>query len=293
VNLKPIVDVLVPLITFGLLLTVGADLRVDDFRRLVRQPRIVLAGLLLPLLVLPVLAVALIGAFKPAPEIATGLLLVAACPIGGLSNYYSYLARASAALSVTLTGLSCLLAIVTIPVLGAAFERALGVSLGIRAPLPLLLAQILAMLVLPVWVGMWARRRWPHAIDRWQPRLRRWGMVGLCVLLALVVVSGVGGFVAALAVTAPLAATFVVGSFVAGWIGGVLVRAAPEDGFTLAAEFATRNVAVATVLAVTFLGRIEFATFATTYILTEIPLLLVAVVAFRAGRSRSAQISPA
>ena len=61
-------------------------------------------------------------------------------------------------------------------------------------------------------------------------------------------------------------------------------RPAP-DRFTLATEFATRNVAVATAIAVTLLGRAEFALFATTYFLTELPLTLLAVAGFRRLRS--------
>ena len=61
-----------------------------------------------------------------------------------------------------------------------------------------------------------------------------------------------------------------------------LIGAEARDRFTLATEFATRNVAVAIAIAVTLLHRAEFATFATTYLLTETPLLLLAVYGFRA-----------
>ena len=54
--------------------------------------------------------------------------------------------------------------------------------------------------------------------------------------------------------------------------------------FTLATEFATRNMAVATAIALTLAGRVEFAVFATTYFLTEIPLMLCAIVVYRRWR---------
>lgn len=79
----------------------------------------------------------------------------------------------------------------------------------------------------------------------------------------------------------PLAATFVATSFVGGWFVGGVAGASRSDRFTLAAEFATRNIAVAAAIAVTLAGRVEFALFATTYFLTEAPLMLVAVVWFR------------
>ena len=94
--------------------------------------------------------------------------------------------------------------------------------------------------------------------------------------------------IVALLGTARLAACFVLLSFVVGWAMGGLLRAEPRERFTLAMEFATRNVAIATAVAVTLLGRIEFAVFATTYFLTELPLALLAVTVFRRGQARAA-----
>src|SRR5262249_37235500 len=81
-----------------------------------------------PLVLLPPLAVGLVWLFAAPPDIAAGVLLVAACPIGGVSNGYSSLARASTALSVTLTGLSCLCASFTIPVIGRRLDAAAGAA---------------------------------------------------------------------------------------------------------------------------------------------------------------------
>ena len=100
-------------------------------------------------------------------------------------------------------------------------------------------------------------------------------------MILLIVASDPAVFVHDLRGTVPLAATFVVASFFAGWLSGIVSRASPSDVFTLATEFATRNMAVATAIALTLAGRIEFALFATTYFLTEIPLMLCAIVVYR------------
>jgi ACR3 family arsenite efflux pump ArsB len=78
---------------------------------------------------------------------------------------------------------------------------------------------------------------------------------------------------------------FIAASFVSGWLVGRVTRTSPQDRFTLATEFATRNVAIATAIAVTLAGRVEFALFATTYFLTEIPLMLGAIAVFRLTRA--------
>ena len=124
--MKALIDIAVPAITFVLLAAVGLDLTAADFARVRRQAAVVAAGLIAPVVLLPPLAVVLIGMFRPDAATAAGLLLVAACPIGGISNTYSYLARASTALSITLTALSCLFAGLTIPVAGVGLEWVMG-----------------------------------------------------------------------------------------------------------------------------------------------------------------------
>lgn len=88
-TLKIIVDIAVPGIVFALLTAVGLNLTPADFARVRRAPGIVAAGVLAPLVVLPALALVLVWWLKPDPFVQAGLLLVAACPIGGISNTYT------------------------------------------------------------------------------------------------------------------------------------------------------------------------------------------------------------
>jgi len=76
--MKLLLDIAIPAITFVLLGAVGLDLRVEDFRRVARQPGVMLAGLLGPVLLLPLLALGLLALFRPWPAIAAGLLLIVA-----------------------------------------------------------------------------------------------------------------------------------------------------------------------------------------------------------------------
>ena len=87
---------------------------------------------------------------------------------------------------------------------------------------------------------------------------------GIALVLLLVIVDNPRAFLDGLWTTVPIAAAFVVCSMGAGWITAALVTEDRRDRFTLAAAFGTRNVAVAAAIAVTLLGRVEFARFATT-----------------------------
>jgi BASS family bile acid:Na+ symporter len=281
---KALLDLAVPLLTFLLLLAVGLDLTPVDFERVRRQPRVLAAGLVGPVLVLPPLALLLVVLCRPSSDLQTGLLLVASCPIGGISSTYTYLARASTALSVTLTACSSLLAVVTIPILALAFEAAFGQPMGFGVPLPLMVAQLLLMLALPVALGMLVRFRRPALASRSQPYVRALSFAGISALILLIVASDPAVFMHGLRDTVSLAAMFVVASLLAGWLIGAGIRASRPDRFTLAAEFATRNIAVAAAIALTLAGRIEFAFFGTVYFLTEIPLMLFAIVLYRRSR---------
>jgi BASS family bile acid:Na+ symporter len=281
-----VLDIAVPVITILALLAVGLDLTQADFARVRQRPGIVAAGLFCPLITLPPLAVGLIAVFDPPPAVQGGLLLIAACPIGGISNTYTYLAGASVALSVTLTAMSSLLAAATIPLLDRGFGLLWGRQFGLTAPIPLILGQLIVMLALPVSVGMWIRAKRPAFAIRSQPIFRLVAFLALGALMALVIGRDLSGFLSGLRETVPLAVAFIVGSFAIGWSVARAIGTTRPDRFTLATEFATRNVAVATTIAVTLLHRVEFALFATAYLLIEIPLMMVAIALYRM-RSRS------
>jgi len=278
---KQVIDVTIPAITFLLLMAVGLFLTPADFLRVRRRPLIVAVGLVGPLVLLPLVAIGLILWFRPDEATEAGLLLVAVCPIGGISNTYSYLARASTALSVTLTGVSSLLSVLTIPIITGWFEGVVGHPLGFRAPAGLLVAQLLLMLALPIGTGMFVRHRAPAFADRHARFFQRAAFGGLAALILFVVWQQYGAFVSSLRLAVPMSAAFVLASFAVGAGAAMVARASREDGFTLAAEYATRNVAIATAIAVTLLGRIDFAVFATIYFLTELPLMLLIIAAFR------------
>jgi BASS family bile acid:Na+ symporter len=278
---------IVPVIVMFALVAIGLELRPSDFSQVRRRAGLLVAGLALPVILLPLVAIALVQIFDPPRTIAAGLFLVAACPIGGISNTYSYLAGASVALSVTLTTLSSLLAVVTVPLIDWMLAQATGEALGIDAPMSLLAAQLLVMLALPVAVGMLGRHRWPEAAARWHGPMRRAVFVAIGVLLMLVIQRDAGEFIDNLRVAVPMAVAFVVVAFATGWLTGSLLGGSRADCFTLGSEFSTRNVAVATAIAMNFIGRPEYAIFATAYFMTELPLLVAAAAVFRRQITRS------
>lgn len=95
--------------------SIAIDLRPDDFKRLLHAPKALLVGLFSQFIVLPVLTFLLVLIAQPRPSIALGLILVAACPGGNISNFITHRAGGNAALSVSMTAIATVGAILLTP----------------------------------------------------------------------------------------------------------------------------------------------------------------------------------
>jgi BASS family bile acid:Na+ symporter len=109
-----------PWITYGLggiMLGMGLTLQWSDFNQVIKTPKWVFCGILLQFTIMPFLGWVLGILFQLPPFFAVGLILVASCPGGTASNVIAYLAKANVALSVTMTTVSTLAAIIMTPLL--------------------------------------------------------------------------------------------------------------------------------------------------------------------------------
>jgi BASS family bile acid:Na+ symporter len=106
-----VMNVTLAFIMFGIAL----DLSFEKFKGVLKTPRKVIAGLIGQLILLPLLTYVLVVLLEPAPSLALGMFLVAACPGGNISNFISSLAKANVALSISLTSITSLLAVITTP----------------------------------------------------------------------------------------------------------------------------------------------------------------------------------
>lgn len=279
--MKSAIDAGVPVIVFIAMFVVGTDLTIDDFRRIARQPRTVLLATAGQILMLPLLGWLLVRWLDLPPAMARGLMLVAACPSGSMANVYTLLGRANVALAVTLTAVSCLAAVVTTPLTLLVFQTQTGESGTLSVPLATQAGQLLLMLVLPILVGMGFRHRRPKTAERYRRSLLAVSIALLIALLTLVIAKEGKQFVGALSSIALTVALLTSFAFGAGWAVGWISGGAAPDRFTIGMVFVVRNVGVATAIAVTALGKIEFAVFATAYFLAQTPVLLIGALLFR------------
>ena len=106
-----VMNVSLAIIMFG----VALELSVKDFKRLIQEPKSTLVGVFSQFVLLPAITFGLVYLFEPHPSMALGMFMVAACPGGNISNFFSLLAGGNAALSVSMTAIATGLAIVMTP----------------------------------------------------------------------------------------------------------------------------------------------------------------------------------
>lgn len=147
--------VFLPLALFAVMLGMGLGLTLEDFTRVLVYPKAIVIGLLAQLVMLPILGFVLASLFPLSPELAVGVVILAACPGGPTSNLVTYLARGRVALSITLTAISSLITVFTIPlVVNLATGTFLGETTGLQLPLLATVLQIAVIIVIPVAIGM-------------------------------------------------------------------------------------------------------------------------------------------
>ena len=140
---------------FIIMLGMGLGLTLDDFKRVFIQPKAVIMGLIAQLVVLPMVGFLLAMIFPLSPELAVGVMILAACPGGPTSNMVTYLVRGNVALSITLTAISSLITVFTIPlVVNLAMQKFMGGGVALQLPFVSAVIQISVITLIPVALGM-------------------------------------------------------------------------------------------------------------------------------------------
>ncbi len=181
--------VLLPLALAIVMLGMGLSLVPEDFRRITRYPKAVAVGVVCQIMLLPLIG-ALIALVVPMqPELAVGLIVLAVCPGGPSSNLVTYLAKGDVALSVTLTAVSSIITVFTIPLFtNLALQHFLGKSTAIALPIGSTMLQIFLITLLPTAIGMAIRHQFPGSARRLEKPMSRLavGLLALIIVLLLV-----------------------------------------------------------------------------------------------------------
>lgn len=189
-----ILNAILAFILFGIAL----DLTTDDFKRIFKHPKAVLLGMLSQLILLPVLTFVIIALAKPLPSIALGMLLVACCPGGNVSNFMTHYAKGNAALSVTLTSISTLAAIIITPLAfglyGNVFEYTRPLMNTIEVPVYQVIFAISILVGIPLFFGLLISNKWPKIANKLKKPMRIFSLLFFMAFLAAMIFSNAAHF---------------------------------------------------------------------------------------------------
>ncbi|MFM7575648.1 MAG: bile acid:sodium symporter family protein, partial [Microcystaceae cyanobacterium] len=178
--------VLLPLALAIVMLGMGLSLIPEDFQRITRYPKAVALGSVCQLLLLPLIGTVITLVVPMAPEIAVGLIVVAVCPGGPSSNIVTSLAKGDVALSVTLTAISSIITVFTIPLFtNLALQYFLEKSAALSLPIGSTMVQIFLITLLPTAIGMVIRSQFPDTARRLEKHMSRLAIGLLALLIGL------------------------------------------------------------------------------------------------------------
>ncbi|MBX2962063.1 MAG: bile acid:sodium symporter family protein [Cyclobacteriaceae bacterium] len=160
-------EVFLPIALGIIMLGMGLSLTLDDFKRIALFPKATIVGLFCQLVLLPLIAFGMLQLFSLPAELAVGVMLLAFCPGGATSNLLSNLARADVALSITLTAISSMITVFTIPFfINLSMEYFIGEGKYVELPVLRTMLQIIVITIIPVTIGMLLRWKSPALSQR-------------------------------------------------------------------------------------------------------------------------------
>lgn len=171
-------ELFLPLALAVIMFGMGLSLTLSDFKRILIYPKAVLLGLLNQIVLLPVVAFFIAKGLGLSPELAVGLMILAACPGGATSNLITHLAKGDTALSITLTAFSSMITVLTIPFV-VNFSIGYFIPGGEEQQLEILgtVISVLVITIIPVAIGMVVLKKVPALAKKLEIPFRQFSTV--------------------------------------------------------------------------------------------------------------------
>ena len=251
-----VTDKLLPLALAFIMFTLGLGLTLADFGRVFRQPRAIAAGLASQMLVLPLLGFGVALAFQLPAEMAVGLMLLAACPGGASAGLITKLAGGETALSISLTAITSVLAVLSVPlVVDLSMRHFTGAEIGVSLPILDVIRGVFVITTVPVAAGMLLRHARPVFTQRFEPMAARLATGLFIVIVIATFISQRQALFDHLASTGPAAMALCVATMAVGYGLGALWQINRAGRIAIAVESGLQNAALAIFLALSVLKQ--------------------------------------
>ncbi|RDK87041.1 bile acid:sodium symporter family protein [Marinirhabdus gelatinilytica] len=243
-----------------IMLGMGLSLKVEDFKRIVLYPKGIFIGLTNQLIFLPVIGFLIATLLPMQPEIAVGVMILAACPGGPTSNLISFMAKGNLALSVSLTALSSVITILTIPfIVVFASEYFVGAEEVVQLNIVQTIVQIFVIVVIPIAIGMLIRSAKPEFANKMGKPVRIASGVVLALIIIGLVIKERANFVTYLKQAG--VATFLLNvlTMALGYASARLFKLAKTSAISISIESGIQNGTLAITIAIVMLQNTSYA----------------------------------
>lgn len=229
-----------------IMLGMGLALTINDFKRIKEQPKGVFIGLVNQLLFLPLIGLLLVFVLKLEKEFAVGIILVAACPGGATSNLITNLAKGDLGLSITLTALSSVITVFTIPlIVNAALSHYMGAEESIHLDFWDTFLKMVMITLVPVSIGMFVRSKNVLFANKMERPVK----IISVLFMALIIIGAVLKNKAILATALPDIGPAVIGlnviTMLIGFLSGKLLQLDLKQRISISIESGIQNASLA------------------------------------------------
>lgn len=228
----------------------GLTLSIDDFKMFAKRPRPILVGLAGQIILLPLIAFLLAWATGLESVFFVGLVLIACCPGGSSSNIFSMLAKGDVPLSVSLTAISSIVTLVTIPfVLDFAVSFVGNTGTAINLPIGNLLVQNILLMLVPIALGMTVKKYASNAAQKIEKVLSKLAFPALVFLAGAYFVQHRETIANNFAMLGLSVTTLLLASILGGWLLAKLTGLTGKEQKTIVIEVGMQNAAQAIAIA--------------------------------------------
>lgn len=243
-----------------IMLGMGLTLEPGDFRRIFLYPKAIIIGLINQLVLLPLVGFGLAFAFPVNPEVAVGIVILAACPGGSTSNLITLLARGDTALSVSLTAASSTITIFTIPlIVNFGLVTFAGVDTVVQLDVLKTIVQIFVITVIPIIIGMLIRHYRTNFALRMAKPVRRASAIVLTLVIVGVIVKEKDSMLSYFQQAGIIALCLNVATMLIGYFSAQVFRLNMKQAISISIESGIQNGTLAIAIATVLLNNSEYA----------------------------------
>ena len=249
-----ITNLLLPAALGVIMLGLGLSLSIADFTRIVRYPKAVLVGLFIQMFVLTGVCFGIALLFRLPPELAVGLMLLAASPGGATANIYSHLAHGDVALNITLTAINSALSLLALPFIVSLSLQFFMASDQYVPPPFRKIVEVGVIILGPVMIGMFLRARFPALAARVEKPIRLFSVLLLAGLVFVAIAQEWNTLTQYFAVVGGACLVFNLLSMAVGYGVPLAVKLPDKQAIAIAMEIGIHNGTLAIFIALNVLG---------------------------------------